>query len=220
MPLSEGSKSKVGLASLSASTAAAAETLWTKSRKSSKRVSSAPAAPVGSSRTVNSQGLENQCNNSHTHTASASTAKEVQVPYNPHPHQPLDRQEFRRKFLEGLQFYCENSSLILNSDLPADLIEFVTSHGFSVESLGIILELKKSSSAFSAYVSKKDAANTVLGVKAAGDKQAREQNFSEISRRLLQHWMSADSCAEAFVSLSLGEEIPGLIAEELLYSRR
>ncbi|ODN03669.1 hypothetical protein Ocin01_03013 [Orchesella cincta] len=196
MPLSEGSKSKVGLASLSATTAAAAETLWTKSKKSSKRVSSAPAVADGSSRTANnSKEVEvKKCNNAHTSSVVLSEA---------HPHQPADRQEFRRKFLEGLQFYCENSSLILNSDLPADLIEFVTANGFSVESLGIILELKKSSSALSAYVSKKEAASTVLGVKAAGDKQAREQNFSEISRRLLQHWMSADSCAEAFVSLSL-----------------
>lgn len=89
----------------------------------------------------------------------------------------------------------------------------MTSHGFSVESLGIILELKKSSSAFSAYVDKKPATDSSGSGESSVDRRTREQNFSEISRRLLQHWMSADSCAEAFVSLSLGEEIPGLIAE-------
>lgn len=209
MPLTEASKSKVSLASISATTAAAAENLWSKSKKSSKRrqksiseISSLKTAEVPSSSIPST-------------TTSIINQPEL-LPLQQQP-QPDDRAEFRRKFLEGLQFYCENSSLILNSDLPADLIEFVTSHGFSVESLGIILELKKSSSAFSAYVDKKPVGrtgeSTVLGVKPTGDKQAREQNFSEISRRLVQHWMSADSCAEAFVSLSLGEEIPGLIAE-------
>lgn len=214
MPLTEQSKTKVGLASLSGTTAAAAESLWARSKKSSKKKQASQATTEDK--------------------ASVPPAVPTSLPVAPvtlpspdsnnsvllQQQERNERYEFRRRFLDALQFYCENSSLILNSDLPADLIEFVTSHGFSVESLGIILELKKSSSAFSACIERRTPSNKVIEAQHASDKQPGEQNYSEASRRLLQHWMSADSCAEAFVSLSLGEEIPGLIAEviKLLYS--
>lgn len=93
----------------------------------------------------------------------------------------FDSSSFRAKVLAEIESAAKSSC----QELSSRLVELVTACGHPSESLGIILELKKSSSPKHA------------NLKTSGPL---------LSRKLAEAWIHSDACAQAIVSFSLGSK--------------
>jgi hypothetical protein len=137
---------------------------------------------------------------------------------------------FRRKFHQAVEYHCQSkkkeSPLTSGSSIvPSDLQDLTVGQGRPVESLGVIVELKKassfsvgsssSSSSTSASPASASASEGIIKERVEGERSSliNPQRLSDLSRKLVERWIAGDCCAEALTKLCLGEDASLVVAE-------